>query len=163
MNTQPSTPFGIWFAKHGIGKHKYYYGVVDTYESLEDDAKTALQYASGWVAVINANVEESPDFVFELIQKKFPDATKEHITEGLTRLAEALKLVTANIPTSLNDAITALQGYLSKFEGNTWVAIVRAAVTILADIIAGGKSPIQIIEMVLEFVYQTFIKGKVTA
>ena len=66
-------------------------------------------------------------------------------------------------PDNFDAALGKLQSYLSKYEGNSWIAMTKAVVTVLADVFLKGASPIQSVEAVLEYVYRTFIKGKVVA
>jgi len=161
MNTHPNTPFGKFFEKIGIWHPSIEEGIENLYNNLQDTEKTAIKNASGWIAIINANLQSAPDFIFNLVQQKFPEVTKESVTNTLNRLNTAILRVDANTPDDLNTALSKLQSYLGKYEGNTWIAITRAVVSVLSDILMKGASPIQTIETVLEYVYRTFIKGKV--
>ncbi len=163
MNTQPNTPFGKFFAKIGIWHPNIEDAIENLYNKLHDTEKQAVQNASGWIAIINANLQATPDFVFDLIQKKFPGASKESITDALNKLNTEILKVDANTPDDFGAALSKLQDYLGKYQGNTWVAITRAVVAVLSDVLLKGGSPIQTIETVLEYVYRTFIKDKVTA
>jgi hypothetical protein len=163
MNTQPSTPFGKFFERIGIWRPSIEDAIEDLYNKLHDNEKKAVQNASGWIAIINANLQATPDFVFNLIQKNFPGMTKENITDALNKLNAEILKVDANTPDDLGAALSKLQDYLSKYQGNTWIAITRAVVAVLSDILMNGTTPIQKIETVLEFVYRTFIKDKVAA
>src|SRR5689334_8678146 len=157
MNTQPSTPFGKFFAKIGIWHPKIEDGIEDLYNKLHDTEKQAVQNASGWIAIINSNLQATPDFVFDLIQKKFPGASKESITGALNKLNAEILKVDANTPDDFGTALSKLQDFLGKYQGNAWIAITRAVVAVLSDVLMNGTTPIQKIETVLEFVYRTFI------
>src|SRR4051794_12294726 len=163
MNTHPNTPFGKFFDKIGIWHPSIEDAIESLYNKLHDTEKDAVKNASGWIAIINANLQEAPDFVFNLIQQKFPSITKENAAETLNKLNAAILKVDINTPDDFDTALTKLQAYLSKYEGNTWIAITRAVVSVLSDVFLKGTSPIQTIETVLEYVYRTFIKGKVAA
>lgn len=163
MNTHPNTPFGKFFAKIGIWHPSIEDAVEHLYNKLHDFEKEAIKDASGWIAIINANLQAAPDFVFNLIQQKFPGVTKENAAETLNKLNAAILKVDASITDDFDAALAKLQDYLSKFEDNSWIAITRAVVSVLTDIFLKGATPIQTIETVLEYVYRTFIKGKVTA
>jgi hypothetical protein len=163
MNTQPSTPFGKFFERIGIWRPSVEGAIEDLYNKLHDPEKEAVQNASGWIAIINANLQATPDIVFDIIQKKFPGATKESITGALNKLNAQILKVDASTPDDFSAALSKLQEYLSKYQGNTWIAITRAVVAVLSDVLMNGTTPIQRIETVLEFVYRTFIKDKVAA
>ena len=163
MNTHPNTPFGKFFKKIGIWHPSIEDAIENLYNNLHDTEKTAIKDASGWIAIINSNLKAAPDFVFNLIQQKFPSVTKESIADSLNKLNASILKVDANTPDDFDTALSKLQAYLSKYEGNSWVAITRAVVSVLSDILLKGASPIQTIETVLEYVYRTFIKGKIAA
>jgi hypothetical protein len=163
MNTHPNTPFGRFFDRIGIWHPSIEDVVADLYNKLHDTEKKAVQGASGWIAIINANLQATPDFVFDLIHQKFPDVTKESIANALNKLNAEILKVDANTPDDFGTALSKLQEYLSKYQGNTWIAITRAVVAVLSDILLNGTTPIQKIETVLEYVYRTFVKDKVIA
>jgi hypothetical protein len=163
MNTHPNTPFGKFFDKIGIWHPDIEDAVASLYNKLHNTEKTAVKNASGWIAIINSNLQATPDFVFELIQQKFPEVTKESIADALNKVNSEILKVDANTPDDFDTALAKLQDYLSKYQGNTWIAITRAVVAVLSDVLLKGTSPIQTIETVLEYVYRTFIKGNVTA
>lgn len=163
MNAHPSTPFGRFFNNIGIWRPSIEEAIESLYNNLHDTEKTAVKDASGWIAIINANLQGAPDFVFDLIQKKFPGVTKDSAAGTLNKVNAALMKMDADTPDNFEGALGKLQSYLSKYEGNTWIAMTKAVVTVLADVFLKGASPIQSIETVLEYVYRTFIKGKVAA
>lgn len=133
------------------------------YHKLEDDEQIAIQKASGWIAIINNNLQSTPDIVFAIIQEKYPAVTKETIANSLHELAVKFKLIADNTPADLNTAIAALQSYLNQHTGNTWIAITKALVSVFSTIINPNLTVIQKVEMVLEYVYQNFIKHKVVS
>ena len=160
-NTKPSTPFGKFFNTIGIWHPKFEDAVKDLFTHLPETEQKAITAASGIIAIVNANLDKVPDVVFSLVQQKFPDITKEKLTEGLNKLNGDLIKTGDNMPTDFAGALGVLQGYLGKYEGNTWEVISKSVVTVLANVFLGGGSSIQKIDAVLEFVYRNFIKGKV--
>lgn len=163
MNTKPSTPFGKFFDKLGVWHPHIEDALKDIYGKLHDTEKTAVKDASGWIAIINTYIKDSPEDVFKLIQLKFPNVTKEGVTDTLNKLNTEILKVDANTPDDFETALTKLQEYLGKYQGNTWVAITRSVVSVLTDIFLKGASPIQTIETVMEYVYQIFVKPHVNA
>ena len=161
MNTHPNTPFGKFFFKLGIWQPSIEDAIAKLYKKLEDTEKDAIQHASGWIAIINAHLQDAPDVIFSIIQEKFPNVTKESITGALNKLNTAILKVGTDTPDNFESALSKLQGYLSKYQGNEWIAITRAVVSVLTTILSTVGSPIQTVELVLEYVYRNFIKGKV--
>jgi hypothetical protein len=163
MNTHPNTPFGKFFAKCGV----WHPSVEDTlkalYDKLKEDEQIAIKTSSGWIAIVNTYLQDTPEDIFKMIQLKFPDVTKESVTDALNKLNAQILHIKDTTPDTYEDAMEILQTYLSKFQGNTWIAITRAVVTVLSDVLLNGASPIQTIETVLEYVYQTFVKPHVNA
>lgn len=161
MNTHPNTIFGKFFAKIGLWHPHFEGGITEIYEQLESSEQLAIQEASGLIAVINANLDATPDFIFEIIKLKFPEISKEKVTEVLSKATIALKLVEDNTPENFDDAIVELQVFLSKYEGSTWINATKFVVTELANVLTHRETPVEIIATVLDFVYRTFIKGKI--
>jgi hypothetical protein len=160
-NTHPNTPFGKFFNKIGIWHPDIEDAIKDAYEKLHYAEKEAVNNASGWIAVINSTLYQAPDIVFEILQKKYPGLKKETITDFLNNLNAKIHALDDYIPDTFEAALIKLQDYLSKYEGHTWAVITKAAVSIGTDILLIGASPIQAIEIVIEYVYQEFIKPKV--
>jgi hypothetical protein len=161
QNTKPSTPFGHFFNAIGLWKPNFEKSIVKIYEQLQDSERKAIEMASGWVAVVNTNLQATPDFVFDIIQQKFPGVSKEKIAEVFNKVNKALKLVDDNTPETFEDAVAVLQAYLSKFgEHAVWASATKMVVEIAANILTGKATPIQTISTVLEYVYQMFIKPK---
>lgn len=163
LNTQPNTPFGHLFDKMGIWHPHIEGGIKALYERLQGDEQIAVKTASGWIAIVNNYLQETPENVFKMIQLKFPDVTKESITDTLNKLNAKILHLNEDLPASFEGAMEILQTYLSKFEGHTWAAITRMVVSVLTDIFLKGASPIDAVESVLTYVYHIFVKPNVNA
>jgi hypothetical protein len=162
-NTHPNTPFGLFFDKIGIWHPSLHDTIEAAYNKLKEVEKIAVKDASGYIAIINANLDKAPDFVYEIIQQKFPEVTKEAVAAFVNNVNVQILKVDANTPDDFEGALSKLQAYLSKYEGNTWIALTRAVVSVGADFLSGGVTPIVAIETVLEYVYRNFVKPKVEA
>ncbi len=62
------------------------------WNKIEPEVQQALIKGSGVIAIINENLDKTPEFVFELIQQKFPGLTKEALQDGLKQVKEAFKI-----------------------------------------------------------------------
>lgn len=130
------------------------------YHSLSAEEQLAAKQASGIIAVINQNLTATPDVIWGEIEKAFPGVDKASVSAALASVANTINNVSAYLPDNLENAIKAVQSYLSTFTGNKWVVISKSLVALIANELAPG-SIIQKIELIIEWVYQTFIKGKV--
>jgi hypothetical protein len=161
LNTKPSTVFGHFFYKCGIWHPSIEEGIIAAYDMLHDDEKIAIKSASGIFAVINTNLEAAPDFLWDILESKFPGLTKDTVTGFLNHINTQMKVIDGAIPDDFNTALTKLREYLNGFEGDGWIGMVRMAVEFGASFLSNGKLSIQAIIPVLEYVYRTFIKGKI--
>lgn len=127
------------------------------YNSLSETEQEAAKTASGIISVINANLAATPAEVWALIQKAYPAIDEATVTSALQKVTNS---ILTPLPNGLENAISALQTYLSKYNGNQWIVISKSLVALIANELAPG-TVIQKIELVLEFVYQNFIKGKI--
>lgn len=161
MNTHPNTPFGKFFYTTGIWHPSIEAGIIAAYDKLHDAEKAAVKQASGRIAVINATLQQTPDEVFTALHEQFPGVNREVLTQWLNQVNDAIFGIAAVVPQDFETALTELQEYLGRYTGNTWVSITRMIVAVAADVLLKGASPAAIIETVLEYVYQTFIKNKI--
>lgn len=163
-NTKPSTPFGKFFFKIGVWHPNAENTIAAMYEKLHTIEQEAIEKASSIIAIASQNVDQAPDFIFELIQKKWPDVTKDNAVVFLNNIATKMAYASEHTPTTFDAALAELQTYLGKFKDDGWIASVRAVVSVGAVFLTslhGNTAPIQTIETVLEYVYQNFVKGKV--
>lgn len=145
---------GQWFAH-------FWNSIQHAYNNLEPKVQSAIQSASGIVAVINANIEAAPADVWAIITKLYPALTQDVVTSALNKVSVDLKIAGANIDADFETTVKNLQTYLGTLTGNVFITEVKQFVALVASALAPGNTVIQTIELVLEWVYQTFIKGKV--
>ena len=144
----------------GLGFVSLFDWFASAWKKLSTTEKDAAVKASGIIAIINANLTATPDIVFQLIQIKFPDITKEKLTSYLSTITSTIKDVDGVVNADFATTLSNLQSYLGKYSGNQWVTITQGVVGLLAGLLA-PSTPIQKITLVLEYVYQNFIKGKI--
>ncbi len=129
-----------------------------TWNKLSPEIQQAMLHGSGIIATINDNVDKAPQFVFDLIQTKFPDLTKEKIEEVLKKGAEGLAIAEGINDTDVLTVIQRLQTYLSGLQGKTWARISQTLSLAIAAVLAPGATKFATFASLIEFVYQTFIK-----
>lgn len=131
-----------------------------TWNKISPELQKAMLHGSGIISIINTNVDASPDFIVELIQKKFPDLTKESIHESLLKATEGLAIAGSLNNPDLGTTIQLIQGYLSGLKGKVWANISQTLAKGIAAFLAPSGTKFAAISSLIEFVFQTFIKGK---
>lgn len=128
------------------------------WNKLEPEIQTALLHGSGVIAIVNENLDKTPDFVFELIQKKFPDLTEEKLKAGLVKVNEAFKIAEDINNADLLTLLKNLQTFLSSLHGSFWEGVSSTLAQLLSIALAPEMTPFAKISLLAEFVYNKFIK-----
>lgn len=140
--------------------------VKKVYLKMSMIEKTAIGNMSGVIAIINANIDQSAEDIIEAIKAKYPEIDLDGLNQALCEVAKALgnvfNLSGAGHPYTLYETIGNLKRYLSKFQGDTWIAETKKIVTLLAKIYS-PETPIQKFFDVLEYVYQEIVKPYIQA
>jgi len=132
--------------------------VAKAWNKLEPKVQDALLQGSGVISIINQNLTATPDVVFDLIEKKFPDLTKDKLTEALGEVTDKLKVVQDIEDADLLTTIKNLQAYFSGFQGKFWEGTASAASQLLSIALSPDDTPFAKIAMFIEFVYRKKIK-----
>lgn len=127
-----------------------------TWNRLSPEVQEALQHGSGIVAIINQNIDATPDFVLEAILKRFPELTEEKIKDGLTKVAEELKILQGVNDPDLPTLLKNLQVYLGSLSGKGWAVASHLIASAFAIITAPAGTKFAAITSLIEWVYQTF-------
>jgi len=133
--------------------------IEKAWNKLEPEVQSALIKGSGVISVINQNLQSTPQEVFDLIEKKFPDLTKEKLTDGLAKVTAGLKVAqdTAN-PDALT-TIQNLQTYFSGLQGKFWQGASSTMSQILAIALSPDDTSFGKIAMFIEYVYRKKVKS----
>jgi len=129
------------------------------WNKLEPKVQDALLKGSGIISVINQNLEATPDEVFDLIEKKFPDVTKENLTEALAKVTDKLKVAEDIENPDLLTTIKNLQAYFAGFKGKFWEGTASTASQLLSIALSPDETPFAKVAMFIEYVYRKKIKG----
>jgi len=103
-------------------------------------------------------VNESPEYVIGIIQKVFPELTREKLLEGLNKVSEGLNVVDAIEAETLEETVRNLQKHLEGLKSDTWAGASSLAAKLLAIFLSPKGVKYAIVEMVMEYVYRKFIK-----
>lgn len=149
--------FGDWFA--GL-----FHKSETIYEELEEDAKKAAVWGSGIVAVVNVSLDKIPAEVIVLLQQKFPDLSLDVVHGFLDTLRMKIDTTSSEIPLTLEEAITWLQGFLSKHKDDksVWGYISSIAGNILSTLLSPA-TPIEKFLSIAVYVYHAIVKPHVEA
>lgn len=136
----------------------------DIYDMLSEDEKKAAQWSSGLIAIVNNNIDQTPQVVIDLIKLKFPDLSLDVVHGFLDTLLNKISNVQTEVPLTLEDAIAGIQKFLKQHENDkgVWGVISKASVTILTLLFSPGTEA-QKIEAALEYIYHLIIKPHVEA
>lgn len=129
-----------------------------TWKKLSPEVQNALLHGSAVVDTINNNVDAAPDFIIEILQKRFPDLTKEKLHEGLAKVATALKLAEENNTDDLETLIKNIQVYLGGLKGKIWAAISHSIASIFSIVVAPPETKFAVVSSLIEYVYHHYIK-----
>lgn len=125
-----------------------------SYNALVAEEQKAATWVSGAMAVINQNPAIKSTLLIPIIQDLFPEVPIADITNVFIQIA---KVTTDTPPTTLGDAITAIQTYLSTKTGSVWITIVNGLVSIGTAFIS-PTTPIQKFITVVGDIYDDIIK-----
>jgi hypothetical protein len=128
------------------------------YNSLSAEEQLLGQQASGIVAAINADLTAAPTTFWTTLSTAFPSLTQTQVTAYMNSALVTLGVINADGALSFEDALTALQAYLSKHQGNTWVAITQGLVAIFLDVLSPGTNAFEKITSIMQYIYIDIIK-----
>ena len=131
-----------------------------TWNKISPELQKAMLSGSGIISIINEHVDASPTFIKEYIQLKYPELTPEKIHEALLKASEGLVIAQELNDTDLLTTIQKIQGYLKGLEGKVWANISQTLAKGIAAFLAPAETKFAAISSLIEFVFQTFIKGK---
>jgi len=133
----------------------------DTYDKVSPEVQEALIKGSEIIKLVNDNLDKAPDFVYELLESKFPEITKEKLQEILAKAADALNVVDdihdLDMVQTIGNIQYALENSKTK-DGTVWAAISSTAAKLIAVFLAPKGTKWATIETLMEYVYRTFIK-----
>lgn len=143
--------------------HHVLAGAEETYKNLTPEQQSALLDGSGILNLINSMLTSSVTEIRAAIQEQFPNVSEAALEAGLFEIAHIFNLT----PTDgdLDDCIAKLQAYLASKtqQSSTWDNIMHSASLALATILAPAGTKLGAFAMLIEYVYQTFIKKDKTA
>lgn len=137
--------------------------VKKVWDSFEPELQAAVTKSSTILAIVNQNINAAPADVFALISSVFPGITETEISSILNKGMNVLQNIQTNVSPDLATTLQNYKVYMANVTGNNFVTIMKALVTIGADLLAPNVSIIQRIYTVLDYVYETLVKPKVTA
>lgn len=128
-----------------------------SYDNLLKEEQDAATWVSGSLAIINQNLTVDAPLLIPIIQSKFPNVTLATIEATYVALTAKIATFQSNLPTTLADAITAIQGYLLPKSGNDWIVAVQGLFSLGATLVS-PVTPVQKFVAALEYVYTDIIK-----
>lgn len=133
-------------------------GAEKVWDKTEPEIQQALLKGSGIVDVINKYINETPEFIFEILKQKFPDFSEEKIQEILGEVYKNLNLAKDGIVPDLNQTIQNIADYIKQHTGSKWAKISEEIANGIALFLAPSGTAWNKIGTIMWWVYQTFIK-----
>jgi len=132
--------------------------VEKAWNKLDPKVQDAVIKGSGVISIINSNLQSTPDVVFDLIEKKYPDVTKENLTAALANVTDKLNVAQGIANPDLLTTIKNLQTYFSGFQGKFWEGTASTASQLLSIALAPDETPFAKVALFIEYVYRKKIK-----
>lgn len=129
------------------------------YSKLTEKEQELSLFASHFFAIVNENLDATPEVLFKIIQSKYPNFTRQQLTSYVNDLTNKMRIADSYAATSLEENLALLQKHLSKYSGNGWKAETLNGVNILITLLLPG-TPLQKITTVLEYIYTKLVKGR---
>ena len=128
------------------------------FHDLEAGEQLALKWASGIIAVINANLTENKDLINLLLSKLFPTLSVEVIQSKLIVAANLLFKANGLIMKSPDEALTLITNYLAGYSDNNWIAATKNVVTFLFNAFFPNAAALQKVIAGMDYVYEREVK-----
>lgn len=142
---------GEWFTSLTKGAEK-------AWENTEDDIKEAMLKASGFVDIINKNIQQPPEIILSIIKQKFPDLPVEKIQQISDEVAKDLNIATDVVQPDILVTLANIQTALKSVSGAKWAKKSEDIANLIAIVLAPAGTPWNKIGTIMWWVYQTFIK-----
>jgi hypothetical protein len=143
----------IWdFIRNIFGK------IEAEWHKLSKEIKNGIQYGSGIVSVITKNIEATPQFLLDIIQKEFPNINIEDVKKNILTVAADVQGLGQTATDDIYTTLTNLQAYFKKLGGAKWEQEASIIAQRLAALFVPPTTPFATIVTFIEFVYQTIIK-----
>lgn len=145
-----------WIKKLGDAIGRIFSTIEKEWHELEPDLKNALQSASGIVAVINENLQATPQFLLELIHHELPNLDIEKAKAAIAEVAKTVKDIEVLPDEDITVTLDNLQKYFNSLQGEKWAITASQFAQQLALLLAPEGTPFGKILVFLEFVYRRF-------
>lgn len=127
-----------------------------TYNSLSKEQQEALKDGSGFTAIVNEKIGETPAVIRAAIKAKYPKLDEAKVEEVILGIAHHFNLVVNSA--SLEDVIAAIQQYLKGQTGKFWANASRAISSLAAILFAPEGTKFEVFASIIGWVYHRFIK-----
>lgn len=135
-------------------------GTKKTWKKISPEVQKALMYGSDVIDTINNYLDQTPDFIIDIIAKKYPELDRAHLQAALAEASKDLKIAEGVNNDDLETIIKNLQSYMAGLKGQAWAKISNFLAQGIAIFTAPAGTKFGMITSLIEFVYQTFFKKK---
>lgn len=127
-----------------------------TYNRASGELQAAIKFGSGFVNVINQNLQ-NPDLKSAVL-KAFPSVNIDELTSKLTLIAQKMKLIEQDSEMSFDEILAVIQKYLASLDGTFWAGASRYIASIVAIVDAPAGTKIEAVASLIGYVYHDLIK-----
>lgn len=138
---------------------KIFDAAESAWDKVDEPLQKALLAAAGIVNIIKVNLDANPDFIMGLIQKAFPNLSEEELKDAIHEVNKVMNIASDIEDDDLSNTISNLQKYLQTVTDNKLIDGVLSSIAQLMTVALSPDTPQAKIAMLIEFVYQKFIKG----
>lgn len=128
------------------------------FKALPATTQQQIKDGTGIMALLGQMLDDAPQDILNAILTTFPTLTNSDLDKGFEALIQIWNLSPAS--SSLQDKLAAIVAHLKPKQGSLWASVMNEGANLLADILSGG-SLFQIIVVVMQYVFETFVEGKI--
>lgn len=155
-----------FFGKLLEGVGNFFKNLVDELFNSAEKAFKALPEAtqqqiidgSGIMSLVGQMVDDTPQDVINALNKTFPKLSNDTLVKGFELLISAWNLTP--LTNTLDGLIESVQKHLKSKEGTVWESLMNEAASLFGSYLS-GDTIFQVIVMLMQWVYEKYVQGKI--
>lgn len=126
------------------------------YDKCSDELQAAIKFGSGFVNVINTNLDNP--LIKEAVLAAFPKVNPDDLQTKLNIIAKKMNLVAQDATLSLDEVLPIIQKYLAGLDGSFWAGASRYLASIISIVEAPVGTKLEAVASLIGYVYHDLIK-----